>query len=367
MERLQTLLDEGRSTGVFSQARAVVLRDGRVRFDGGSAPREARFDLASVTKVMSTTAIFCRLAAEGVVAPGTRLQALLPTAKADVTLEDLLFHRSGLPAFVPFFAPLVNERPALLGVLAGGARAETRARVVRGALEIAPTQPVGAQAVYSDVGFLLLGEALAAAAQRPLEQLFDDEVALPLGLRTAGFRPLSRALPPKDVVPTGGTRPREPAPGQEGLWQVTPGPSRDGEVDDDNAWVMNGVAGHAGLFASATDVARFGQAVLEGQVRPPTPWARDTTPGSTRALGFDTPSAEGASCGPRFGKGALALGHLGFTGTSLWVDFGHGVVVALLTNRVISGRANVAIRAFRPRFHEAVVDALGLEPLHTGA
>lgn len=122
---------------------------------------------------------------------------------------------------------------------------------------------------------------------------------------------------------------------------------------------MNGVAGHAGLFGSARDVARFGQAVLEGRVKPPREgWVRDKTPGSTRTFGFDTPSEVGASCGQRFGP--RAIGHLGFTGTSLWVDFDRELVVVLLTNRVIFGRANVQIRQFRPRFHDAVLDELGL-------
>jgi CubicO group peptidase (beta-lactamase class C family) len=128
---------------------------------------------------------------------------------------------------------------------------------------------------------------------------------------------------------------------------------------------MDGVSGHAGLFGTAADVATFGQAVLEGRVcRPPSPWAPDArVAGSTRARGFDTPSDEGASCGPRFGRAGPrgAIGHLGFTGTSLWLDLDRGLVVALLTNRVALGRGNLRLRDFRPRFHDAVLDALGLK------
>jgi CubicO group peptidase (beta-lactamase class C family) len=249
----------------------------------------------------------------------------------------LLFHRSGLPAFEPFFA-----------------RCTTRAEVVAAALEVAPVAPPGSAAVYSDIGFIILGELISTLHAAPLDQLFTEHIAGPFGLRESSFRP-----PRELTVATGGTRPREPAPGQEGLWQVAAGPSRDGEVDDDNAWVMNGVSGHAGLFAPAHDVATFGQAVLEGRLSYSSAgWPRDTTPGSTRTFGFDTPSAEGASCGQRFGPNAI--GHLGFTGTSLWVDLSRQLVVVLLTNRVIYGRANVQIRQFRPRFHDAVLDQLGL-------
>jgi CubicO group peptidase (beta-lactamase class C family) len=148
------------------------------------------------------------------------------------------------------------------------------------------------------------------------------------------------------------------------LWSVPERPTQPCEVDDDNAWCLDGVSGHAGLFGTALDVARFGQAVLEGRWTPPTPWARDaSTPGSTRAFGFDTPSLEGSSCGGRFGRrGPLgAIGHLGFTGTSLWIDLDRHLVVAFLTNRVALGRANIRIREFRPRVHDAVLDALKLE------
>ena len=179
---------------------------------------------------------------------------------------------------------------------------------------------------------------------------------------------------PTALAPTGATRPREPAPGQEGLWRVEVRPGHPGEVDDDNAFCLDGVSGHAGLFASAHDVGRVGSAFLHelGRSYGPRawrkPWGPDAqTPGSTRALGFDTPSAHGASCGPRFGKAGPrgAIGHLGFTGTSLWLDLDRELVVVLLTNRVALGRANLAIRDFRPRFHDAVLDALEPAPFES--
>jgi CubicO group peptidase (beta-lactamase class C family) len=143
-----------------------------------------------------------------------------------------------------------------------------------------------------------------------------------------------------------------------------------GAVNDDNAWAMGGAAGHAGLFSTALDVAALGQAWLDAlrgrrSIVPADAAAafarRDPTPGSTRALGWDTPSAQGSSLGTRLGRGRRgAIGHLGFTGTSLWIDVDAEVVAALLTNRVHPTRENERIRAFRPRFHDAVADALGI-------
>jgi CubicO group peptidase (beta-lactamase class C family) len=143
-----------------------------------------------------------------------------------------------------------------------------------------------------------------------------------------------------------------------------------GAVNDDNAWAMGGAAGHAGVFSTARDVAAFGQAwldALRGCAVPAVPAAvaaelarRDGTPGTTRALGWDTPSEEGSSLGTRLGRKGRTIGHLGFTGTSLWIDAEQEVVVALLTNRVHPSRDNELIRAFRPRFHDVVAEALGI-------
>lgn len=365
MNALDRLLQEGVERRVYGAARAVVLHRGQTAYSGGTVPAEAVFDLASVTKVLSTTALCCRFFAQRLLRHDEKLGHHLPgAAAADVTLADLLFHRAGLPPFLCYFADELNACPALFDDAPHASlRAEVREHVLRRAAATAPTQPPRAGAVYSDVGFMLLGAVLERAGGARQDELFARHVAAPLGLPHAGYRPVSARLPPPDLVlPTGATRPREPAPGQEGLWHVPLHPTRPGEVDDDNAWVMDGVSGHAGLFATAPEVARFGQAVLEGWLSPPVPLLADaTTPGSTRTLGFDTPSREGSSAGGRLGNlPPGAVGHLGFTGTSLWVDLGRELVVALLTNRTIFGRANLQLRDFRPRFHDAVLDALKL-------
>jgi CubicO group peptidase (beta-lactamase class C family) len=336
--------------------RLEVLHAGRTVFSGGNAPADTAFDLASVTKVVSTTALLLELG----VPLDTRLPSLVPGA-CDCTLADLAYHRSGLTPFRPFFADELNARPVLFDdACSAEVRALVRRQVIARVASTPPEVPPRQRMAYSDLGFILLGAALEAHAGQPLDRLFLERIARPLGL-TAQYRRLS-APPAEGSLPaaTGATRPREPAPGQEGMWAVAERPTRPGEVDDDNAWVMDGVSGHAGLFGTALDVARFGQAVLEGRVaRPPTPFAADPlVAGSTRALGFDTPSLEAASCGGRFGRRGPrgAIGHLGFTGTSLWIDFDRALVVALLTNRVALGRANLAIRELRPRVHDAILD-----------
>ena len=380
---LQTLLDEGVASGVFPCAWAVVRWDGEVVFEGGAGGATARtvFDLASLTKAMCTTTALLALWAEGKVEPETPVTRYFPdsgTGRAGGTVADLLYHRSGLPAFAPFFAPVMREYPRLFEAeCPAEIRAAARRRVVERALATRPEEPPRSRATYSDVGFVVLGEIASLAAGRPLDALFAERVAAPLGL-AARFRRLSArpALDP-DIRLTGAVRPREPAPGQEGLWApLPPHPSPPGEVDDDNAWAMDGVAGHAGLFGSAAVVATFGQAVLDeaagaDRIAPRALWERalgrdPETPGSTRALGFDTiepgDDPAGSSAGRYLGQGAWpgAVGHLGFTGVSLWIDRGRRLVVALCTNRTALGRAETRIRAFRPRFHDAVVEALDL-------
>jgi len=377
--RLQDLLDSGVQRRIFPSAQAVVLHQGALVFQGiaGDARPETLFDLASLTKVICTTAAFMALWNEQKVGPETDLSTFFPktaVARAQLSLADLLYHRSGLPAFVPFFAPVMGAFPALFSPgCAEAIRAHARNQVVEAAKG---TRASGQRAaLYSDVGFILLGEALAKSSGFPLDALYREKVAARLEL-SSHFRRLSEGRPIVDpIAPTGMARPREPAPGQENLWSIEPRPTLPGEVDDDNAWAMDGVAGHAGLFGTAADVAKFGQAILEefegaGKLAPQASWQRalapdSDTPGSTRALGFDTPSPpdfpQPSSAGKYIGRASPgAIGHTGFTGVSLWIDLSRRLVVALCTNRTLAGRKELGIRELRPLFHDAVVESLGL-------
>jgi CubicO group peptidase (beta-lactamase class C family) len=212
----------------------------------------------------------------------------------------------------------------------------------------------GTRSVYSDLGFMVLGEVIERVTGLPLDRYCHERIFRPLGLRSIGFNAAARGLVPvaERIAPT------EDCPWRRRILC--------GEVHDDNAWAMGGVAGHAGLFASAADVDALAgrlhacwrgeddvvsrDLVREFWTHPP------DGAGSTWALGWDTPSPTASSAGTRISR--AAVGHLGFTGTSLWIDLERNARVVLLTNRVHPRRDNDRIRAVRPRVHDAVLETL---------
>lgn len=317
-----------------------------------------RFDVASVTKVVATTTVAWAALGRGAIALDDPLSRFVPHAPpwaAAVSLRALLAHRSGLPAWSPFFAD-----PDVLAAPDPDAR---RAAFFRALARVGPdaTPPVRR---YSDLGFLWLGRALEVVGGARLDACAAPWLAA-LGLTRTAFRPLGEVVAPDaaDPIPrTGRVRPRPPAPGQSCTWASALEPTA-GVVDDDNAWALGGVAGHAGLFSTARDLARFGRAVLEeldgaGRLGPPSlaaallaPDRPDLAP--PRALGFDRGGGPGSTAGVTLGRGPRGcVGHLGFVGASLWIDLDRRRVVALCTNRTLPGRADPpaldAIRALRP-------------------
>ncbi len=400
MKALLALLERGVADGAFPGAQACVIRDGALLFSGSAGRRSltgppvdeaTRFDVASLTKVMATTTAVWILASGGALdldePAGTFFEPFAQGAKRAVTVRHLLAHTSGLPAWRPLFAKVLAD-PALRALYpdAGGPEpavlpAEVRrqsrvalfARARRRVIEEAALAPLEHEpsrvCVYSDLGFILLGEIAAERAGMRLDRFCDQWIFSPLGLASTGYRPVGTSEPGAFAA-TGRTRPREPARGQEGLFEIPPQRERDdaGEVDDDNCWAMGGISGNAGLFSTAADVARWGDAVradragarrlgdpaVLGALLAPDPHPE----GPPRALGFDMPSGPRSSAGTRMGE-AATRGHLAFTGCSVWIDFERGLTVALLTNRVHPTRSNEAgIRLFRPAFHDAVIEAL---------
>jgi CubicO group peptidase (beta-lactamase class C family) len=208
---------------------------------------------------------------------------------------------------------------------------------------------------YSDVGFILLGELVEMLSGTPFDEFCHREVFAALQLADLRFLNLMRPQP--NEVSYAST---EHCP-----WR---GRILTGEVHDENAWMMGGVAGHAGLFGTAHQVWQFAQRLLDGlhgrawlvsTATLRTFTTRQGLPeGSTWALGWDTPTPGKSSAGRHFAP--TAIGHLGYTGTSLWIDPEQQVIVVLLTNRVHPSRQRQGIRAFRPRIHDAVMQALGL-------
>lgn len=332
---------------------AAVLEDGSWRmgveaygslFPGGpAAARDTIFDLASVTKPV-TALLAARLVRRGALSFGTPLGELLVEARGtpseDVPLELFLAHRAGLDGHRPLYAPLLAGQP-----VDRAAALATAAAARREGCEGAPPL-VGFSPVYSDLGYLLVGEALARLVGDSLEECFRDELTLPLGL---GLRPASWLG--ADVERTA---PTEHADFRGGIVRAA--------VHDENAWALGalGTCGHAGLFGSATDALGLGVAILEcrADARPDVLRPLDLEPlirrraGGTLRAGFDGKSAKGSSAGDRFGR--ETFGHLGFTGTSLWMDPEASVVGVLLTNRVHPTRAHDAIKRARPAVYDGI-------------
>ena len=317
---------------------------GHFTYDEGAplVQAETVFDLASVTKVVATTAVAMLLYERRQLILDAPLAKFLPefvslaprhqqAAREAVTIRMLLAHSSGLPAYEKLFQ-----------------FAQSRDELIRVALTTRLVAPPGTRAEYSDIGFILLGEVLACKADLPLDLFARQEIFAPLGMIHTRFNPLPEWK--ADIPPTEDDRGFRKRVIQ-------------GEVNDENAYVMGGTAGHSGVFAPATDLARFAECMLRGgaPLFQPATVKLFTRPdempaGTSRALGWDTPSLVESSSGKRFSL--ASFGHLGFTGTSLWIDPGCQLSVTLLTNRTWPNRASQAIRQVRPLVHDAIVEAL---------
>jgi CubicO group peptidase (beta-lactamase class C family) len=309
---------------------------GRLTFDEGAsaAGEDTIFDLASLTKVLATTPFVMQQVERGVLGlddPVARFIGQWTGAdRANVTIRDLLSHSSGLPAWVPLYRECQG-------------RDQFEAAICSTHLEYAP----GTRSIYSDLGFILLGFVLAG--DTTLDARFDALRAQMGVVEDVQFRP------PRPWL-------KRTAPTEIDPWR---GRLLIGEVHDENAAALGGVAGHAGLFGTAAAVGQQARHLLQilagrsGAFRRETLEAfisrRADVPGSSRALGWDT-MLPSSSCGGRMSP--RSFGHTGFTGTSMWIDPERGIYVVLLTNRVHPSRTNEAIKQIRPAFHDAVIQAL---------
>lgn len=336
----------GCAFGVLSGG-SMVLSDalGHFTYEAG-APAvlpETVFDLASLTKVVATTAMAMLLVERGKLDVDDLLGEWLPgfvvgrqpgDRAREVRLRHLLAHNSGLPGYVEFF----REHSAPRGLL-------------RACLELPLEADPGTRAEYSDPGFILLGKALEVCAGEPLDSWTRREIFAPPGLASTGF------CPPRQVRNT------IPPTEEDATWRHR---RIQGEVQDENAWVLGGSAGHAGLFSNVPDLLRFSAGILRAGSSEGGPslfnsetlarFAQRQPPaGSSRALGWDTPSAN-SSAGTHFSE--RSIGHLGYSGCSLWIDLEAQVAVVLLTNRTWPDRASQLIKQVRPAFHNAIRAAL---------
>lgn len=339
-------------SGAFPGAALAVGRHGRLALlaavgrHGVDDPQPVEvgtiYDLASLTKVVGLTTACMLLVDEGRLALDAPAQRYLPefqgAGKEQVTIRHLLTHSSGLPAWRGLYYQARSRAAALWLV------------------DSTPLDaPPGRAYVYSDLGAIVLTRVVERIAGEPLDRLLERRVFRPLGM------PATRYLPP---------------PG----WRDRIAPTENdtafrhrvlrGEVHDENAGRLGGVSGHAGLFSNAPDLARFAAMLLNGGAWDTLQLVRSETvaeftrpqgvvPGSTRALGWDTPPQRpdtASSGGTKLS--ARAFGHTGFTGTSIWLDPERDLFIILLTNRVHPTRANTAILKVRPRVADLVADAL---------
>jgi CubicO group peptidase (beta-lactamase class C family) len=330
--------------------------------------RETIFDLASLTKPMATATAVMLLCADGAIDLDEPIAKYLPAAgergKEQVRIRHLLSHTSGLKPWRPFHEALLERErkkgERILGTPA--AREAILERIFRSTLVHEPADA----AVYGDLDFILLGALVEAVSQEPLEEFCRRRIFEPLGLANTRF--VRTAELGRDVARAESWR-RRCAATENCPWR---GRVLRGEVHDPNAWAMGGVAGHAGLFAPADDVLRFALAVLDvwhGRADPssgtakalPREWLRrfltkaEGPKGATWTLGWDTPSPGGSASGRHFTSGAT-VGHLGFTGTSLWIDLAREAVVVMLTNRVhlVAKRSPFKLR---PVVHDLVMES----------
>lgn len=356
LNSIDPLMQEAVEHGIFPGAVLLVAAQGEVIFHQayGMADLFSRrpmttdtiFDLASLTKPLVTTLAVMLLVQRG------RMELDRPCSdywpefsagdKKQITVRHLLSHCSGLPAWRPYYLRL---------------RRFPQAKRIRTLQEWIVREPLladpGERSEYSDIGFMVLQWLVERVGGRRLDHFFDADILHLLNLADLFFIGLDRPKPDRLYAAT------ELCPWRNRLLV--------GEVHDDNAHVIGGVAGHAGLFGSAGAVSSLLQVLLSADQGHCVHALFDRSllkaffkrqAESTWALGFDTPAEKDSSAGRYFRTGSV--GHLGYTGTSFWMDRGAGIIVLLLTNRVHPSRFDTRIREFRPRLHDVIMGAVVL-------
>lgn len=362
---------EAVAQGVFPGAVVLVGKGEEVVFERAfgcrslvpeKSPMQADtiFDLASLTKPLATAVAMMLQVREKKIRLEDRITRFFPNfgvfGKTHVTFRHLLAHCSGLPAWQPYYEDIVKgAREGKINFIASRA---AKSYVFERIHREKSASPPGTVSLYSDLGFMLLGEVVEEITGWSLDRYCQDKVFKPMGLRSTSFVDLTqlrtrRLQPVHEMI-----APTEHCPWRKRILC--------GEVHDDNAYAMGGVAGHAGLFSSARDIHLFINR-LRSCSRGEDPFlpapllkeflTRDeTVQGANFALGWDTPSPENSSSGSYFSP--HSVGHLGFTGTSIWWDLEKDCHVVLLSNRVHPARSNDKIKAFRPYIHDLIMKTL---------
>lgn len=356
---------------IFPGAVLLVRCRGRLAYQGAfgcaalipqSEPTtlETIYDLASLTKPLATTTAILCLIQDGKLGLDDALHTYFPElqgkAIGSATVFHLLHHSSGLPGWRALYEEIAlqeRQRPGFLGSEA--ARNFAVEYIGREPL----VHPCGTASLYSDLGFILLGLMIERITGRSLAGFCRERIYQPLGIQPLMFVPITKAREcvAGQQVPLSSIAPTEDDP-----WR---GRILRGEVHDENAYALGGIAGHAGLFGTATAVMMVADAWLSGYHGRSQFFHRELmqrfvtrdsqTPESTWGLGWDTRS-EVSSSGQHLSP--QSFGHLGFTGTSLWIDPCVELQVVLLSNRVHPSRQNTRIQQFRPLIHDVVYEAI---------
>lgn len=365
---------EAVAQGVFPGAVVLVGKGDEVVFERAFGYRslvpekspmqlETIFDLASLTKPLATTIAMMLLVREKKIRLEDRVTRFFANfgvfGKTHVTFRHLLAHCSGLPAWKPYYQDIVKgEKEGKINFVVSRA---AKSYVFEQIHRERTVSPPGTQSLYSDPGFMLLGEVIEEITGWTLDRYCQDKVFKPMGLRATSFVDLTllrtrRLQPVQEMI-----APTELCPWRKKILC--------GEVQDDNAYAMGGVAGHAGLFSSARDIhlllTRLKRCYRGEDPFLPAPLVKEfltrdgTVKGSTCALGWDTPSAENSSAGSYFSP--TSVGHLGFTGTSIWWDLEKDCHIILLSNRIHPSRNSDKIKAFRPYVHDLIMKTLYYE------
>lgn len=324
--------------------RAAGMAD---RFSKRSMTQSSIFDLASLTKPLATSMAVINLVQENQLSLddpiGTVLAPLCGTDKSGLTVDMLMRHTSGLPAYKEYFHSLshIKQNP----------KAHLRQMLKDEPLIHAP----GSVQEYSDLGFMILSWLIEAISGQPLDQYVMQNIYAPLDIGRLFYIPLHV----KDQIMA--RYGHQIAATQKCPWREK---LLTGEVDDDNAWAVGGVDGHAGLFGDALSVHAMCCEILNALRGRPTRFLQPHVikemtrhkGGFDMVAGFDTPSKKNSSAGNLFSK--ASVGHLGFTGTSFWIDPESRLIVVFLTNRVHPSRFNEKLKSFRPKLHNLICEQL---------
>ena len=356
---IKTFLEKGVEAGVFPGAVLLVafrgepfflMKAGRYTSQRDSPPmsEDTLFDLASLTKPLATTLFVMKLVDSGKMKLDESLQTLigesLPDPVGALTPRLLLCHSAGLQNWAPFYLELALLPPA-----------ETKITLRKRILETPMAYLPGNGVLYSDLGFILLEWILEEISGTVLPRFLEDHFYGPLKMKKTGF------FEDHPIFGDNGApfAPTECCPWRKRIIQ--------GEVHDENAYAVGGYSGHAGLFSRAADLFVLTKMLMDHYygrrddfLKPETVKSffsmQKIVRNSTWALGWDTPSPLNSSAGDSFSK--ESVGHLGFTGTSLWIDLHREVTAILLTNRVHPTRGNLKIREFRPALHNLIMKSI---------